>query len=167
MVALAIGMLKNPPFTVRIRHIYISPGHNFFGRHGKPAGRHPIKEVDSVECVTGQGLMGDRFFGFKNDYKGQITFFEWEVFEQLRKAHNKPDASPAHLRRNVIVEGVDLNALIGQQFVLQGVVFEGAEECRPCYWMDQAIGAGAEDWLRGRGGLRCRILTDGELRRDG
>lgn len=160
-------MLKNPPFTVRIRHIYISPGHNFFGRHGKPAGRHPIKEVDSVECVTGQGLMGDRFFGFKNDYKGQITFFEWEVFEQLRKAHNKPDASPAHLRRNVIVEGVDLNALIGQQFVLQGVVFEGAEECRPCYWMDQAIGAGAEDWLRGRGGLRCRILTDGELRRDG
>ena len=28
-------------------------------------------------------------------------------------------------------------------------------------------GPGAEAWLRGRGGLRCRILTDGWLRRVG
>lgn len=151
---------------MRIRHLYISPGHNFFGHHGKPAGRHPIEEVDSVECIAGQGLMGDRFFGFKSDYKGQITFFEWEVFQRLRQLHNKLDASPAHLRRNVVVEGADLNALIGKRFTVQGVDFEGVEECRPCYWMDQAIGAGAEEWLRGRGGLRCRILTDGELRQD-
>jgi MOSC domain-containing protein YiiM len=151
---------------VRIRHIYISPGHNYFGHHEKPPGRHPIEEVATVECVAGQGLVGDRFFGFKSNYKGQITFFEWAVFEELRKLHNKPNASPAHLRRNVIVDGADLDALIGKQFTLQGVEFEGAEECRPCYWMDQAIGAGAEDWLRGRGGLRCRILTDGNLRRE-
>jgi MOSC domain-containing protein YiiM len=151
---------------VRIRHIFISPGHNFVGHHGKPAGKHPIDEVETVECVAGQGLRGDRFFGHKEDFKGQITLFEWEVYEQLRRACGDGNTSPARLRRNVIVEGADLNALIGKEFELQGVRLAGSEECRPCYWMDQAIGAGAEAWLRGRGGLRCRILSDGWLRRD-
>lgn len=151
---------------MRIRHIFISPGHNYVGHHGRPAGRHLIEEVYTAECVRGHGLRGDRFFGYQNDFKGQITLFEWEVFVALRKQHGDANTSPARLRRNVIVEGADLNALIGQEFELQGVRFAGAEECRPCYWMDQAIGAGAEAWLRGRGGLRCRILTDGWLRRD-
>jgi hypothetical protein len=30
--------------------------------------------------------------------------------------------------------------------------------------MDEAIGPGAHDWLKGRGGLRCRILSDGWLK---
>jgi MOSC domain-containing protein YiiM len=59
---------------------------------------------------------------------------------------------------------VDLDALIGRRFAIQGVRFEGVEECRPCYWMDRAIGAGAEAFLKGRGGLRVRILTGGFLR---
>jgi hypothetical protein len=47
---------------------------------------------------------------------------------------------------------------------VQGVRFFGSAECRPCYWMNQAIGPGAEEFLRGQGGLRARILTDGILR---
>jgi MOSC domain-containing protein YiiM len=151
---------------VRIRHIFISPGHNYFGHHEQPAGKHGIEEVEEVECVAGQGLRGDRFFGYRSDYKGQLTLFSWEVYLALREAHSSGDTSPARLRRNIIVEGADLNALIGVEFELQGVRLFGAEECRPCYWMDQAIGAGAEEWMRGRGGLRCRILSDGWLRRD-
>ncbi len=45
------------------------------------------------------------------------------------------------------------------------VRFFGTEECRPCYWMDGALGPGAHAWLRGRGGLRARILSDGWLAR--
>jgi MOSC domain-containing protein YiiM len=60
-----------------------------------------------------------------------------------------------------------LNALIGRQFEIQGVRFEGVCEAKPCHWMNTALGAGAEEWLRGRGGLRARILTDGVLRREG
>ena len=52
---------------------------------------------------------------------------------------------------------------IGREFDLQGIRLFAVEECRPCYWMDTAIGPGAEAWLRGRGGLRCRILTSGWL----
>jgi molybdopterin-guanine dinucleotide biosynthesis protein A len=149
-----------------IERIFLSPGHNFFGHHGRPAGTNDLVAVDEIECVAGRGLRGDRFFDYKPDYKGQVTLFSAEVFETLRAAFSLPEVSPAALRRNLLVRGADLNGLIGKSFELQGVRLEGVEECRPCHWMDQALAPGAETWLRGRGGLRCRILTDGWLRRD-
>jgi MOSC domain-containing protein YiiM len=151
---------------VQIRHLFIAAGHSYFGRHGQAPGPHPIQEVEQVECVAGHGLRGDRFFNYKEDYRGQVTLFDWGVFEKLRRDLSVPEASPGALRRNVIVEGADLVALIGNTFEVQGVRLQGIEECRPCHWMDGAIGPGAEAWLRGRGGLRCRILTDGVLVRD-
>ena len=151
---------------MRVRHIFISPGHNFFGNHGKPAGANPIVEVPEVECVKDYGLKGDRFYGYRPDYKGQISFFAAEIFDAVRREFNVPELSPAAFRRNVITEDVDLNTLIGQRFTLQGIELQGMEECRPCHWMDQAVAKGAEDWLKGRGGLRCRILSDGVLRRE-
>jgi MOSC domain-containing protein YiiM len=54
--------------------------------------------------------------------------------------------------------------LIDQDFEIQGVRFHGVEECRPCYWMNRAIAPGAEEFLKGRGGLRAKILCDGVLR---
>jgi MOSC domain-containing protein YiiM len=151
---------------VKIRHLYLSPGHNYFGHHGQPPGQHPVVEVERIECVAGRGLRGDRFFDYKPDYKGQITFFSWEVFNDLRRELSALGASASALRRNVVTEGVNLAELIGTEFTLQGVRLKGMEECRPCYWMDQAIAPGAETWLKGRGGLRCRILSDGWLVRD-
>jgi len=86
------------------------------------------------------------------------------VFEELCLALGLPSAQPAALRRNLLVSGADLNAFIGREFELQGVRLVGTEECKPCYWMDEAIGPGANAWLKGRGGLRCRILSDGVLK---
>lgn len=121
--------------------------------------------MDELECVAGRGLRGDRFFDYKPEYKGQITFFALETWEALLAAVGRTGARPTAVRRNVFTRGVALDSLIGHDFELQGVRFQGSEECRPCYWMDQAVGPGAEDWLRGQGGLRARILTDGVLRR--
>jgi MOSC domain-containing protein YiiM len=151
---------------IRVGHLFISPGHNFYGHHGQPAGDHPILEVDQVECVAGRGLRGDRFFDYRPDYKGQITFFSLEVFDALRRELNLPQAQPSATRRNAFTRGVDLNTLVGTEFDIQGVRFAGAAECSPCHWMNAALGAGAEAWLKGRGGLRARILTDGILRRE-
>jgi MOSC domain-containing protein YiiM len=61
------------------------------------------------------------------------------------------------------VRGADLNELICEDFEVQGVRFHGTEECRPCYWMDRAIAPGAHEFLKGRGGLRAKILSDGRL----
>jgi MOSC domain-containing protein YiiM len=147
-----------------IEQLYLSPGHNFFGHHGRPAGVHPAESVPELCCVAGRGIAGDRFYDYKPDYAGQITFFEAEAFAGLCAALGLAEASPAGLRRNVITRGLRLEALTGQEFCVQGVWFRGAGECKPCYWMDAALAPGAEAWLRGRGGLRARILTDGKLR---
>ena len=149
---------------MEIVHLCISPAHNYFGHHGKPADAHPIFEVDSIECVAGHGIRGDRFYDYRDSYKGQITFFADEVYQALCNELYVDDKPVSAVRRNVITRGVDLNNLIGEEFEVQGVRFRGAEECRPCYWMDQAFAPGAEKFLKGRGGLRARILTDGCLR---
>jgi len=149
---------------MKICQLFISPGHNFFGHRGQPPGKHPLIEVQEIECVTGRGIRGDRFFDFQKDYKGQITFFAQEVFVALCSSLNVMGKSPSLARRNVLVEGVNLNALVGKDFELQGVKFCGTAECSPCYWMDQMYGPGAEHFLQGRGGLRARILMDGILR---
>lgn len=151
---------------VHVAHLFVSPGHNFFGHHGQHAGEHPIVAVEQMECVAGRGIQGDRFFDFKENYKGQITFFAGEVFEEVCRQVGAVGKSPGVTRRNVITTGMDLNALVGKTFEIQGVRFEGVGECSPCYWMNGAIGPGAEEALRGRGGLRARILTDGWLRVD-
>ena len=117
-----------------------------------------------IECVAGHGIHGDRFFDYQDDYKGQITFFAAEIFDELCNALDLQDCSPALVRRNVITRDVDLNELIGCEFEVQGIQFHGTDECRPCYWMDRVIAPGAEEFLKGRGGLRARILVDGKLR---
>lgn len=149
--------------AVVIHHLYLSPGHNFFGRHGMPAAGNATEAVDQVTCRAGRGIEGDRFFDYKEDYKGQITFFAWETYAAIKAALNVPALSPGAFRRNVLIEGLDLNALIGRRFRLGGIDFEGTVEARPCYWMEQAVAPGAEAWLLGRGGLRAKILTDGVL----
>jgi MOSC domain-containing protein YiiM len=150
--------------AMEICHLFISSGHNFVGHHGREPDTHPMIEISEIECVAGGGIRGDRYFDFKDDYKGQITFFSVEVFDELCSVLQIHDYSPALARRNVITRGVDLNELIGQEFELQGVRFLGTEECRPCYWMDSAFAPGAHEFLKGRGGLRARILNDGLLR---
>jgi len=149
-----------------IRRIFVSPDHNFFGHHGKPPGEHEMVECDEVECVAGRGIRGDRFFDYKEDYKGQITFFDLATYESLCRQFNVTHVGPDVFRRNVLTEGQDLNEWIGQEFEVQGIRFSGSEEARPCYWMNQAFAEGAEEALRGRGGLRARILSDGVLRVD-
>jgi MOSC domain-containing protein YiiM len=149
---------------VEICHLYISPGHNFVGHHGREPDTHPMIEVPVMECVAGRGIRGDRYFDFKDDYKGQITFFSFDVFEELCAALKILDCSPTAARRNVITRGVNLNDFIGREFEVQGVWFSGTEESAPCYWMDRAFAPGAREFLKGRGGLRAKILCDGRLR---
>jgi MOSC domain-containing protein YiiM len=152
---------------ITIEHLYISPGHNFFGHHGKPPGQNPTVEVEEVRCVAGRGIEGDRFFDHKDDYPGQITFFSMEIYEELCRTLDVQDPDPSAFRRNALTRGVDLNELIGEEFEVQGVRFQGAAECSPCYWMDRSFAPGAEEALEGRGGLRARILSDGVLRAEG
>ncbi|MEM9283063.1 MAG: molybdenum cofactor biosysynthesis protein [Verrucomicrobiota bacterium] len=151
---------------MKVLHLFISPDHNYYGHYGKPPGENEIIEVDEVECVAGSGLRGDRFFNYKEDYKGQVTFFEMETHQSLCDRFSIFDKGPETYRRNVIVEGQDLNELVGKEFEIQGIRFLGMEEASPCFWMNGAFHEGAEEALRGKGGLRAKILEGGVLKKD-
>ena len=146
-----------------IEQLFTSPGHNYYGHHGQLPDDFPLVAATSIECVAGRGIRGDRFFDYRDDYKGQITFFSREVFADLESAFGLTTKSPGLLRRNVLVSGVELHDLIGADFELQGVQFRGTGHCAPCHWMDTAFAPGAQEFLAGRGGLRARILTDGRI----
>ena len=161
-------------YPVTIHHIYISPGHNYFGHQPNALGTHPTQDVAEVRAVAGQGLEGDRFFGLRPDFDGQVTFFSLEVFQFLAAALGNEQLSTALPRRNVIIEGVPLNQLIGHSFSLQStdgstadlpIHFRGVRHCHPCRWMDIAVGPGALSFLKGRGGLRAQIISDGLLKK--
>lgn len=149
---------------MRIRHIFISPGHNFVGHHGRPPSEYPTLDVREARLIEGRGIEGDRYLDFKDDYKGQVTFFAWEVYERMLEKFSVSGKGPEVFRRNIITEGADLNALIGAEFEVQGIRFLGTQECAPCQWMNTVFTEGAEDALKGHGGLRAKILNDGLLR---
>jgi MOSC domain-containing protein YiiM len=161
------GLRKLGGMNASIRHIFISPGHNYNGHHGVPPSEHASVEVAEVRCLAGRGLEGDRFLDFKPDFKGQVTFFAWETYVSLCAQFGIVGKSVAVFRRNVITEGLDLPSLVGVEFELQGVRFLGTQESAPCHWMNDAFCPGAEAAMSGRGGLRAKILSDGVLRAGG
>ena len=155
-----------PEWGAELVEIWISPGNDFRGHHGMPRGNHGIEGVSEIECVAGMGLRGDRYFGFKPDFKGQVTFIDADAIEGVRQKFGRPDLSASEFRRNLVVRGADLSAWVGKRFRFQGITFEGSEECKPCYWMDEAVSPGTEEFMKSgfKGGLRARILSDGWLR---
>ncbi len=149
---------------IEILAFYISSGHDFKGHHGKPRGNHPVHSPDSVDCIAGKGLVGDRYFEYKENFRGQVTLFDEAVYQAAQDALQCHDRSPEILRRNILTRGIDLNSLINQTFQIGNVTLAGTQECAPCYWMDEAFCPGMEEFLKGRGGLRARILSGGTLR---
>jgi len=178
-------MKNNYPMI--INHIFISPHHNYFG-HKKPSAKesstvgargeirpsldgkiksdaHPTYDVAEVQARANLGLEGDRFYGIRPDFDGQVTFFAWETYALLMQELALPAESVVNLRRNIITTGVPFNALIGQEFTIGEVRFFGAKHCAPCSWMDAGLAPGALKLLKGRGGLRAQVLSDGRLYR--
>ncbi|MFT6179223.1 MAG: hypothetical protein ACI9NQ_000884 [Paracoccaceae bacterium] len=149
--------------VVEVTHLYISPGHNYFGRHGKGSEDHEILDCDEIELVAGRGVLNDRFFDYEEDYKGQVTLFDHATYERVKEHFELSELQPRAFRRNVVLKGVDLNDLIEQRFSLGELELTGSQEAKPCYWMDEACAPGVEEFLRGFGGLRCRIVTGGTL----
>ncbi|MEM7131847.1 MAG: MOSC domain-containing protein [Chloroflexota bacterium] len=156
-------------YPITIHHIYISPGHNYFGHQPDQIGTHPTADVDEVQAIAEKGLQGDRFFGVRPNFDGQVTFFSFEVFRLLVDEIGPESLAPSALRRNIIVQGMPLNQLIGHDFTIlweKGRVdFRGARHCHPCRWMDLAAAQGALKFLKGRGGLRAQLLSDGLIQK--
>ncbi|MGJ8725640.1 MAG: MOSC domain-containing protein [Roseibacillus sp.] len=155
--------MKSDVHSLEVKNLFVSPGHDFKGRHGESRREHDIEDREEVELVAGSGIVGDRYFNYKPDYKGQLTFFDEAVWQEICEKFALPELEVSTFRRNAVVSGLDLNELIGQRFSIGELEFTGSEEAKPCYWMDEACKPGVEEFLRGKGGLRCRIVKGGTL----
>jgi MOSC domain-containing protein YiiM len=126
------------------------------------AKRLPVA-VDSAPVVAGQGIEGDRYFlgkGSFSHWRGTgraLTLVEAEALEEVGLGF-------AESRRNVVVRGVDLNALVGVRFRVGGVECLGRRLCEPCRHLEKLEKRdGLMRALAGRGGLRADVLTDGRI----
>jgi hypothetical protein len=157
---------ESPEWRAELRHIFISAGHDYWGRQGEGRMQHGIVAPAEIECVAGMGLRGDRYFGVRRDYKGQVTFFDAAVVEEVRQVFKLPKLPASVFRRNLLVAGIGLAAWKGRRFRFQGVEFEGSQECTPCDWMDRVVAPGTREFLKQnfRGGLRAKVVTSGTLR---
>lgn len=122
-----------------------------------------MQSVSEAQVIAGQGLLGDRFQG-RVDSKRQITLFQTENLAVLASLIHVDQIDPLLLRRNLLVSGINLNALSGRQFRIGDVLLEGAAHCHPCSRMEKALGPGGFNAMRGIGGLCTRIIEGGTIR---
>ncbi len=128
----------------------------------RPSRKDAMREVALVLAQTGGGLEGDRYSG---SGKRGVTLIQAEHLPVIAALAGLPQVHPATLRRNIVVSGVPLSALVGRRFSIGKVVLEGTEECDPCANMETALGAGGFNAMRGHGGLCARIVAGGEIQR--
>lgn len=144
-----------------IVQLLVSPVHRYEGRPGDGPAPAPAGElVATAEVRAGLGLVGDRFFAAPAHRLASVTMMAAESLVL--------GADLSQTRRNVLLRGVEIDALIGRDVTLDcgegAVVLRVHRAANPCAWMDVMIGPGAMAALRGRGGVRCEPLTDGVLR---
>ena len=122
-----------------------------------------MKNVYSVESVAGKGLLNDRHFKEDNEKKSQITLIEIENINHYNQI-TRTSIPPKDFRRNIITEGIKLNALVGSEFFIGEVKVKAHDLCRPCKYLQESLNQKnfVKELLR-KAGLRCEILTNGKI----
>ena len=128
----------------------------------RPKRREPPLRVAHAYALPGRGLEGDHRSTRTSDSARQVTLLQAEHLSII-SALCGAEVTPGMLRRNLIVSGINLLALKGRRFRIGGAVFEGAGLCHPCSRMEEALGPGGYNAVRGHGGLLARVLGAGEL----
>jgi MOSC domain-containing protein YiiM len=162
-------MTESFRYDVEILHLLVSPAHAYFGRAREGAADVPTTDAERIELVAGKGIVGDRFFGKAAHMDAAVTLISVEALEAMAAELGTPPFDPLLTRRNVVLRGAQLAPLIGGDFALasrgQELRLKAGRPANPCTWMDQMLAPGAHKAMRGRGGVRCRPLTDGTLHR--
>ncbi|WP_210396146.1 MOSC domain-containing protein [Motiliproteus sediminis] len=123
-----------------------------------------IRVVDQVCALEGQGLEGDRRCQGRPGSGRQVTFISREFIAQISLYLGRDAIDPVILRRNILVSGINLNALRHQRFAIGEAEFEATAWCHPCARMESVLGPGGFAAMLGHGGLCARISKTGILR---
>lgn len=94
----------------------------------------------------------------------QVTLIQAEHLPVIAALTGLEGVAPELLRRNIVVSGVPLLALKDARFRIGEVVLEGTGECHPCSRMEENLGEGGYNAVRGHGGLTARVIVGGLIR---
>jgi MOSC domain-containing protein YiiM len=148
------ALMRQFPCKGRLEWIGLRPGH-----------RLPMRTVGQVRAVEGRGLEGDRRFAraVATASKRQVTLIQHEHLAVVARLLGRPTLDPALLRRNLVVSGVNLLALKDRDFRIGTAQLRCTGACHPCSRMEEVLGEGGYNVMRGHGGITAAVLNDGAL----
>jgi MOSC domain-containing protein YiiM len=141
---------------------------NRFGQRGKimwigirNARREPMTVLEEVNAIERRGLEGDRHKGAGGR---QVTLIQYEHLPAVAAMIGQPRVLPGLVRRNLVVSGINLLALKGKSFQIGEAVLEYSGECHPCSRMEENLGFGGYNAMRGHGGITAKVIQGGKIR---
>ena len=151
------ALIAEVPQTGRVRWIGV-----------RPQSRSQMIELDAVEARLEAGLTGDHTRpGIRN--ARQVTLIQWEHLAVINSLMGRPEDKPVlpnDLRRNLVISGINLFSLKGRRFRIGQAIFETTGWCQPCARLENNLGPGTFQAVRGHGGITARVLQSGIIRLD-
>lgn len=126
----------------------------------RPERRAPMQVVEEAE-ITETGLEGDRR---KSPGKRAVTLIQAEHLTVIAAFAGVDALAPELLRRNILVSGINLLALRHHEIRIDDVILRTTGPCAPCSLMEEAIGLGGYNAMRGHGGLTAEVVQGGMIR---
>ena len=122
-----------------------------------------MESMNSIKVIANKGIVNDRYFKENNDKNNQITLIESENVDYYNKISGT-NFIPTDFRRNVITKGISLNKLVGKEILIGEVRLKIHDLCEPCRYLQELLGEkNLVKKLLNRGGLRCELLTNGNI----
>ena len=128
----------------------------------RPVRRQDVVPVERVAAVAGKGLEGDHYKSRSGSGR-QVTLIQAEHLAAIATFLQSDRIDPALLRRNIVVEGINLLALKDRRFSLGTAILEYSGACHPCSRMEESLGPGGYNAVRGHGGITARVIQIGEI----
>lgn len=128
----------------------------------RPARRAAMLVVEEAGFDPEQGLIGDHYSSRTGGAR-HVTLIQAEHLSAIASHLGRDTLAPELLRRNIVVAGINLAALKGRRFRLGSAVLEATGECHPCSRMEEILGPGGYNAVRGHGGITARIVEGGEV----
>ena len=126
----------------------------------RPDHRQNLQTPDQTEFIENYGLKGDHR-AQKPNSKRQVTLFQYEYLDVIASLLGRQSVDPILLRRNCIISGINLNSLRNQQFYVGEVLLVGTGYCHPCSRMEENLGPGGYNAVRGHGGITAMVISGG------
>lgn len=128
----------------------------------RPARKAPLVSLEVADITREIGLVGDHYSG-RPGGKRQVTLIQAEDLAAIASYLGRA-VTPHDLRRNLVVEGVNLHALKDRRFQVGEAVLEATDDCHPCSRMEAILGPGGYNAVRGHGGITARVIEGGAVR---